>query len=69
MALSIRFLYSHHHIFPTHVAAVCNVSMVMWSKVWVSSRLIAGIEDPSEGVSAFVVCRDASGHCDELITR
>jgi hypothetical protein len=57
MALSIHFLDSHHDIFPTHVAAICNVStpLAMWSKAWVSSRLIAAIVDPTGGTSVGVL--------------
>lgn len=57
MALSIHFLGPHHDIFPTHVAAICSVSnpLAMWSEAWASSRLIAAIADPAEGVSVSVL--------------
>jgi len=57
MAFSIHFLDSHHDIFPIHVAAVCNVStpLAMWSKAWVSGRLIAGLANPTDGTSVGVV--------------
>jgi len=57
MALRNYFLDSHHDSFPKHVAAVCNVStpLAKWSKAWVSSRLIAGFANPTDGTRVGVV--------------